>query len=100
MKIVLFKRPKPRQFNYRPLYYDPEKEAAEERKKALNGLQDGDPKERMRAEIRRRWRTERKAVDNKNRFFRIFFYGIFTFFILYLLFFTDFVEKMVYLFFR
>jgi hypothetical protein len=100
MKIVLFKRPKPRQFNYRPLYYDPEKEAAEERKKALNGLSDGDPRERMRAEIRRRWKTERKAVDNSNRMIRIFFYIIFAFIILYLLFFTDFVEKMVYLFFR
>lgn len=31
MKISLFKLPKPREFRYKPLFYDPKKEAFEER---------------------------------------------------------------------
>ncbi len=35
MRIVFFKRPKPKAFNYKPRYYDPEKEELEERQKQL-----------------------------------------------------------------
>ena len=92
MNISFFKRPKPRQFNYKPLYYNPEKDDAEERKRALNS---DDPRERMRAEIRRRWKTERKPVNDSNSMFRIFFYIIFAAFTIYLIFFTDFINKLV-----
>lgn len=34
-KFVAFKTQKPRSFNYKPLYYSPEKEAREERRKEL-----------------------------------------------------------------
>lgn len=37
MKLTFFKTPKPRQFDYRPRYYDPEKEAREQRRKQLLG---------------------------------------------------------------
>jgi hypothetical protein len=100
MNVFFFKRPKPRTFNYKPIYYDPEKEKAEERKKALNSLQDGDPRERMRAEIRRRWKVERKESDNRNQVIRIFMYIIFAVFAIYMIFFTDFINKMVSLFLR
>jgi hypothetical protein len=100
MNFFFFKRPKPRQFNYRPLYYDPEKEQAEERKKTLSSLHDGDPRERMRAEIRRRWKVERKVANKKDQLFRIFFYMIFASFAIYLIFFTDFINKLVSLFLR
>lgn len=100
MNFFFFKRPKPRQFNYRPLYYDPEKEQAEERKKALSSLHDGDPRERMRAEIRRRWKVERKATNKRDQLFRMFFYIIFASFAIYLIFFTDFINKLVSLFLR
>jgi hypothetical protein len=100
MNIVFFKRPKPRQFNYTPIYYDPAKEAAEDRKKAMNSLQAGDPREHMRAEIKRKWKVERKGADKKNQAFRIFFYFIFAVFAIYLIFFTDMVNKLVSLFLR
>ena len=32
MKLVSFRTPKPRQFNYKPLYYNPEQEEAEKLK--------------------------------------------------------------------
>lgn len=100
MNIFFFKRPKPRPFNYKPIYYDPEKEAADERKKALNGLKGDDPKERMRAEIRRKWRVQQKSAKNKHEIFKVFFYIFLAFFSIYLIFFTDFVDKFVSIFVR
>jgi hypothetical protein len=100
MNIFFFKRPKPRSFNYKPIYYDPEKEEAEERKKALNGLKDNDPGEHMRAEIRRKWKVERKNTDKKQNLFRFLFYIIIAIFAIYLIFFSDFVNKFVSIFVR
>ncbi|MCU0370025.1 MAG: hypothetical protein MUC31_01310 [Bacteroidales bacterium] len=100
MNIVFFKRPRPRQFNYQPLYYDPAKEEAEERKKARNSAQEGDIKEHMRAEIRRKWKIDRNQSARNNQMPRIIIYVIFSLFIIYFLFFTDFVTKLVSLFLR
>ena len=100
MNIVFFKRPKPRQFYYQPLYYDPAKEEAEERKKARNSIKEGDPREHMRAEIRRKWKVERSQAGKRNQMVRIFIYIIFAIFIIYFLFFTDIVIKLVSLFLR
>ena len=100
MKIVFFKKPKIRQFNYKPLYYDPEKEEAEERRKARLGLQSDDPRERMRSEIRRKWHVERTAAGSQKNIFRIFFYFIFAFVMLYVIFFTDLVNNLVSIFLR
>jgi hypothetical protein len=100
MNIFFFKRPKPRTFNYHPIYYDQEKEEAEERKKARNGLQNDDPRELMRAEIRRKWKIDRKSPKKKNQLYRIFFYLILAVFSIYLIFFTDLINKFVSIFFR
>lgn len=101
MNIVFFKKlPKPRRFNYKPMYYDPDKEEAEQRKKALNSLQDGDPRERMRSEIRRKWHVDRSKPDKRNEFIRLAFYFIIAGFALYLIFFTEFVNKLVSIFLR
>ena len=46
--ISFFKCPKPRQFNYKPLYYDPKKEEWEEKKRRVLGeeaLADEDKKQ-------------------------------------------------------
>jgi hypothetical protein len=100
MNIFFFKRPKPRPFNYQPIYYDPVKEEAEARKKARNGLQGNDPGEHMRAEIRRKWKINRKRADNKNQLYRFFFYLIIAGFAIYLIFFTDLVNNFVSFFVR
>jgi hypothetical protein len=100
MNIFFFKRPKPRPFNYKPIYYDPEKEEAENRKKALEGLQSNDPREKMRADIRRRWKIDRKAKDKKPQLIRFLFYIFIALFCVYLIFFTDFVDKFVSFFVR
>lgn len=38
MKFSLFRLPKMRQFDYKPLYFDPEKERREQRKRELRGI--------------------------------------------------------------
>lgn len=100
MKIVFFKRPKPRQFDYKPLYFDPETEDAEERRKELQALRSTDRGERMRAEFRRRWKSNKAVPDNQNKTFRIVFYLVIAGFVLYLIFFTDFINKLVSVFIR
>jgi hypothetical protein len=67
----------------------------EERKRALGLLNDGDIKERMRADIRRKWRVERNATSRQFFFIRIFVYVLFIGFALYFIFFTDFINKLV-----
>lgn len=100
MIFTFFKRPKPRSFNYHPLYYDPVKEEAEERKKARNSMQGGDPRERMRAEIRRRWKIDRSPVNKNAQVIRLLIFVVFAFFAIYLIFFTDFINNLVSVFVR
>jgi hypothetical protein len=100
MKIIFFKRPKTRQFNYRPLYYNPDEEEALERQKLKDALSSSDPAERMRAQIRRRWRTDQKEQASGINIVRIFIYIAFAAFMVYFLFFTNIVDKLVSLFLR
>jgi hypothetical protein len=97
---MFFRRPKPRSFNFTPRYYDPEKEEAEERKKALNAMQSGGQGEHLRAEIKRRWKVERKTVNKTEQNLKIFFYIFFAAFAIYLIFFTDLITKFVSFFLR
>ena len=95
MKIIFFKRPKPRQFNYRPFYYNPETEEAEERRKELEALRSTDRSERMRAEFRRRWKKGKTPPERNTAVFKATFYLIIAGFTVYLIFFTDFINKLV-----
>ncbi len=62
MQIVFFRRPKPKQFDYKPRYYDEEKERKEKRRKELEQSGSGDTSF-MKSEINWRWRR----IDKKNR---------------------------------
>lgn len=77
------------------MYYDPAKEEAEERKRARNGLQGGDPREHMRAEIRRRWKVDRSPVNKSAQMIRLIIFVLLTFCTLYLIFFTKFINNLV-----
>ncbi|MBP7679270.1 MAG: hypothetical protein KA096_02510 [Bacteroidales bacterium] len=100
MSFFFFRKPKPRQFNYKPLYYDPDTEEAMERKKIREGLQSSDPGERLRAQIRRRWRKESAPADSRPQVIRFAFYVIIAAFAIYFIFFTDIINKIVTLFVR
>ena len=62
MQIVFLRRPKPKSFEYKPLYYNEEKERQEKRRQELEKAGTGDTNF-MRGEIDRRWRK----VDRQNR---------------------------------
>lgn len=64
MQIVFFKRPRPRQFDYKPRYYDEEKELREERRKTFEAAEKGDVSSTtLKRNIDVRWRK----ADRRNR---------------------------------
>ena len=83
-----FRLPKHKQFNYKPLYYDPVKEAREERKKNIGrelGIIDGDKYSGRitRGSMRDYFKRETKARRQSN--FRLVIIVMVLFFIAYLL---------------
>jgi hypothetical protein len=102
MKIVFFKRPKPKQFNYRPRYWDSEAEAMEKRKRQLerysnNDRTDEELKEDLKSRIDMQWRR-RHAGSNTGRtnpWLRIFVYALIIFFGIYVIFFTGLINNLV-----
>ena len=83
-----FKLPKHKQFNYQPLYFDPVKEAREERKKKLgreSGIIDGDKYSGRisRGSMREYFKRDIKARRQSN--FRLVIIIMVLFFIAYLL---------------
>lgn len=102
MKIVFFKRPKPKAFNYQPRYWDPEAEEFEKRKRLLDGKGDEDRTEKqaredLKSQIETRWRRHH-APDNvgrSNPWMKLFIYALIIFFAVYFIFFTGFINNMV-----
>ncbi|MFA5417566.1 MAG: hypothetical protein WC341_03820 [Bacteroidales bacterium] len=97
MRLVSFKTPKPKSFTYRPRYYDPDKTALEQKKAALGLDNTLTHHEEIRLQMSRRWRrgsTEKEATTMS----KVITYAIYATFILgtiYLIMFTDFVEKLL-----
>lgn len=84
MKFIFFKTAKPKRFAYRPRYYDPEKEEAENR---YNAYHSDDPTVRIKAQIERRWKRRRHdSAKQKSQKLSVFIYLILLFVILYLMF--------------
>ena len=84
-----FKLPKHKQFNYQPLYYDPEKEAREARAKRI-AASSGDNSEKKyipnisRGSMREYYKREKKKVHKQSNIRLIFIIAI-LFIIAYLL---------------
>lgn len=95
MKIVFFNRPKARQFDYKPRYYDVEKDKREQRKKEL-GLGDNEASKQamFNGELKSRWRSDNKVEKERTRR-RTVIYIVFIAFVIYYLFFTDFIQKFI-----
>ncbi len=100
MKITFFKRSLPRKFDYKPMYYDEEKEARDERKKKIGLMGEGDAREIFRSEIHRRWHTDRQEKDNSYKVIRMIIYMFVLILSIYLIFFTDFINNLVSIFVR
>jgi len=100
MKIVFFKRPKPRQFNYIPRYYNKEKEEREQRKKELGITNSDNAGDKLRAEIQRKWRYERQKSKSATSELKTVLYLVIIGLLIYLIFFTEFVNNFARLFTR
>ena len=97
MRIVSINTPKPKQFNYKPRYYDEDKEALEQKKAALGIKAKVSHREGLRLQMSRRWHKgedfEEKSILAKA--ISYFFYGSVIIGGVYLIFFTDFVYKLI-----
>lgn len=102
MKIVFFKRPKHKQFNYKPRYWDPEKEEFERRKQELDSMgkdkrTNEEVKEDLKHRMDSRWRRNHKpeATGRSNPWIKIFTYVLIIFLGIYFIFFTGFINNLV-----
>lgn len=64
MALIGFRTPKPRQFNYRPLFYNKQEEEFEGKlKKAREGTQEEETGD-LRQKIEQTWKRRRNAQQN------------------------------------
>jgi hypothetical protein len=86
MQIVFFKRQKPRHFEYKPRYYDEEKERREKRQKLIDNPETRDTS-MIKMEIDRRWRridrTNRAKAKGINLLVYIIIVGLIVYFMFY-----------------
>ncbi len=89
MRIVFFKRPLPKKFEYNPIYYNERKEELEKRRKKLDMTDDEERKMFMKDEISHRWglhrKSHRKLATTANIVFYIVVLGILVMFVYYLM---------------
>jgi hypothetical protein len=100
MRFVLFKTPRPRQFRYKPRYYDEEKERLQRRKAELGLNTELSRRETLRAQMHSKWRRSDSFMGRSN-LSRLIYFGFYAVVIIggvWLIFFTDFVEKLIALF--
>ena len=98
MKLVFFKRPKPKTFEYKPLYYDKEKNDREKRKRELGLDNSHDKNIMMRGELQSRWRKDATKNKSKSSNTRFFIYLLIAVMSVYLIFYTDLVYKLIHFF--
>ncbi len=100
MRFSTFKTPQPKRFNYRPRYYDEERAELEQKKAALGYDSKLSHSEGLRMQISKRWNRHDSEQKKSHLALGIsyLFYGFVVFGGIYLIFFTDFVDKLVALF--
>ncbi len=97
MRIVSFRTPKPKSFKYTPRYYDAKKEEMEKRKASLGLDSTLSHNEGLKLRMSKRWRHG-SADNEKTILSRVITYLIYAFFIgasIYIIMFTDIIEKML-----
>lgn len=88
MKFVFFRTPKPRQFSYKPRYYDEKKEALENLKKKYSGEQSKEGySPDFREKLRSSWKIKEKRTGNITRT-TLLIYFVIAALILYYIFFS------------
>lgn len=100
MRFTFFRTPTPKEFTYNPRYYDEEKERLEQRKAELGFDSTLSPGESIRLQMKKRWR---QGGNNPGAtvLSKLIYYTFFGFVIIggvYVIFFTDMVDKLIMLF--
>lgn len=100
MKFVTFRTPTPKEFKYKPRYFDEDKEALEQKKAALGLNTKVSHREGIRLQMSRRWHkgTDVEEKSTLSKLISYLFYGTVIIGGVYLIFFTDFVYKLIGLF--
>lgn len=97
MRIISFRTPKPKSFNYNPRYYDQKKEELEKRKAAMGLDSKLTHGEGLRLRMEKRWRAG-SSDDERSILTRVITYLVYSIFIggsIYIIMFTDIVEQML-----
>lgn len=96
----MFRTPKPKQFTYKPRYYDEEKERIERRKAEMGLESELSHHESLKLQMSRRWRkgTGEKGSSSLSKSVYFLFYAFVIIGGIYVIFFTGFVDKLVALF--
>ena len=96
--MAFFYKHTPKKFNYIPRYYDPEKEAWEQKKAELGYDAKLSHEAQFRAQMRRSWsapKNEESKEERRTKMIRRVVLGVFVVVIFYLVFGTDLWYKIV-----
>ncbi len=98
MKLFMFRTANPRRFVYRPRYYNPEKDALEKRKAEMGLEAELTEEEKLRIRMSSRWHRNNQGMGLPARRFTFFFYAFFILGGIYIVFFTDLIDNLIYAF--
>lgn len=96
--MAFFYRHNPKKFNYIPRYYDPEKEAWEQKKAELGYDAKLSHEAQFRAQMRRNWsapKNEESKEERRTKAIRRIVLGVFVLFIFYFIFCTPMMTQVV-----
>ena len=96
--MAFFYKHTPKKFNYIPRYYDPEKEAWEQKKAELGYDAKLSHEAQVRAQMRRSWsapKSEESKEERRTKMIRRIVLGVFVLFIFYFIFCTPMMTRIV-----
>ncbi len=96
--MAFFYRHKPKKYNYIPRYYDPEKEAWEQKKAELGYDAKLSHEEQFRAQMHRSWsvkKDEESKEEQRAKLIRRIVLGVFVVLVFYLVFGTPLMENII-----
>lgn len=82
-----FKTAKPKQFDYKPRYYDKKKEELEQRQKKVDKNDEYSP-DHLKIEIKRRWRFVDRKVSTRSKQAKALFYLLLLAILIFFIFFV------------
>ena len=96
--MAFFYKHNPKKFNYIPRYYDPEKEAWEQKKAELGYDADLSHEEQFRMQMHRSWsapKIEESREERRTKTIRRIVLGVFVAFIFYFVFCTPLMTRII-----